>query len=86
MSPSANADGFPSHKSVPDRYEEIEVPDKQGKVTRKKKPKSKKIKMVRLLSGNMSERIRELSEWTVDADDSPLHLVSYRWPTSKEKI
>lgn len=75
-----------TNKSVSDGYEEIESTDKQGKVTKTRKKKSKTIKMVRLLSGNMSERIRELSEWVVDPADGALHLVSYRWPTSKEKI
>lgn len=73
-------------KSVPDGEEVVEVKAKDGSVSKKTKKKFKKVKAVRLLSGNYSNMIKEDTAWTVDADDSPeRHLVSYRWPTAKEK-
>lgn len=75
-----------AEKSVPDGEEEVEVKAKDGTVTRKTKKKFKKVKAVRLLSGNYSRMIKEDADWTVEAADSPArHLVSYRWPTAKEK-
>jgi hypothetical protein len=65
--------------------EEVEVKGKDGKVKIVKK-KYKIVKMVRLLSGNMSNAITEQAEWTVnEADSEKRHLVEYRWPTAKEK-
>ncbi|MTV41520.1 TIGR02594 family protein [Duganella radicis] len=73
-------------KTMADGEEEVEVKAKDGTVTKKKKKKFKKVKAVRLLSGNYSRMIKEDAGWTVDAADNPaLHLVSYRWPTEKEK-
>lgn len=75
-----------AEKSVPDGEEEVEVKAKDGTVTRKTKKKFKKVKAVRLLSGNYSRMIKEDADWTVEAVDSPArHLISYRWPTAKEK-
>jgi uncharacterized protein (TIGR02594 family) len=68
-------------KKVQTGTEEVEVKGKKVK-----KPVFTKVKYVRLLSGNMSNTVRELSEWTLDPADDPLqHFVSYRWPTAKEK-
>ncbi|WP_343733113.1 TIGR02594 family protein [Duganella sp.] len=73
-------------KTLPDGVEEFEVKGKDGSVTKKTKKKFKKVKAVRLLSGNYSRMVKEDAGWTVDpADDPALHLVSYRWPTEKEK-
>jgi uncharacterized protein (TIGR02594 family) len=73
-------------KILPDGVEEVEVKGKDGSVTKKTKKKFKKVKAVRLLSGNYSRMVKEDAGWTVDpADDPALHLVSYRWPTEKEK-
>lgn len=68
-------------KNHPDGFDEVEV---NGKKVKKKK--YKKVNCVALLSGNMSDTIRELAEWTVnEADDANMHLVGYHWPTAKEK-
>lgn len=73
-------------RNVPDGEEEVEVKAKDGTVTKKMKKKFKKVKAVRLLSGNYSNMIKEDTAWTVDAADSAeRHLVSYRWPTAKDK-
>jgi hypothetical protein len=73
-------------KNVADGVEEVEVKGKDGTITKKTKKKFRKVKMVRLLSGNFSRMVRDFAGWTVDpADDPALHLVSYRWPTEKEK-
>jgi len=73
-------------KNIVEGEEEFEVKGKDGKVTKKTRKKYKKVKAVRLISGNYSRMIKEDAGWTVDAADSPAtHLVSYRWPTEKEK-
>lgn len=73
-------------KSVADGEEEVEVKGKDGSVTKQTKKKRKRVKAVRLLSGNYSRMIKEDAGWAVDPADSPAtHLVSYRWPTAKEK-
>ena len=75
-----------TEKNVADGVEEVEVKGKDGTITKKTKKKFKKVKMVRLLSGNFSRMVRDFAGWTVDpADDPALHLVSYRWPTEKDK-
>lgn len=75
-----------TEKNVEDGVEEVEVKGKDGTITKKTKKKFRKVKMVRLLSGNFSRMVRDFAGWTVDpADDPALHLVSYRWPTEKEK-
>jgi uncharacterized protein (TIGR02594 family) len=75
-----------TEKNVADGVEEVEVKGKDGTVTKKTQKKFKKVKMVRLLSGNFSRMVRDFAGWTVDpADDPALHLVSYRWPTEKDK-
>lgn len=71
-------------KNILDGFEEVEQKNRKGEVVKVKKPKFKKINYVRLLSGNMTHRIRELAEWSEGPEDD-LHLVSYRWPTEKEK-
>jgi uncharacterized protein (TIGR02594 family) len=74
------------HKDIPDGEEEVEVKEKNGQITKQKRKKKKKVETVRLLSGNYSRKILEGDEWMVHAEDNPVkHLVSYRWPTSKEK-
>lgn len=73
-------------KNVKIGEEEIEVTGKDGKVRKKKVAKMKKAKYVKLLSGNYSDKVIDAAGWAVDpADDPRLHLVSYHWPTSKEK-
>ncbi|WP_167235117.1 TIGR02594 family protein [Massilia genomosp. 1] len=73
-------------KDVKIGEEDIEVTGKDGKVRKKKVAKMKKAKYVKLLSGNYSQTVIDAAGWAVDAADNPrLHLVSYRWPTSKEK-
>ncbi|HEX5343550.1 MAG TPA: TIGR02594 family protein [Duganella sp.] len=73
-------------KDIADGEEEFEVKGKDGKVTKKTRKRFRKVKAVRLLSGNYSRTIMEDAGWTVDAADNPAkHLVSYRWPTEKEK-
>ncbi|MYM66914.1 TIGR02594 family protein [Pseudoduganella sp. FT55W] len=75
-----------TEKNVEDGVEEVEVKGKDGTITKKTKKKFRKVKVVRLLSGNFSRMVRDFAGWTVDpADDPALHLVSYRWPTEKEK-
>ncbi|MHA4866233.1 TIGR02594 family protein [Duganella sp. PWIR1] len=75
-----------TEKNVADGVEEVEVKGKDGTITKKTKKKFRKVKMVRLLSGNFSRMVRDFAGWTVDpADDPALHLVSYRWPTEKDK-
>lgn len=71
-------------KNFPDGFEEVEQKNKKGEIVKVKKPKFKKINYVKLLSGNMTHRIRELAQWSEGPEDD-LHLVSYRWPTEKEK-
>lgn len=79
--------GFLLHigkKNVPDGEEEIEVKGKDGKMTKRMKKKYREVEVVRLLSGNQTDQIKEDSEWTVNPAESAKHLVSYRWPTNKE--
>lgn len=71
-------------KSVPDGEEEIEVKGKDGKMTTRLKKKFRDVEVVHLLSGNQTDQIKEDNEWRVNSADSPIHLVSYRWPTNKE--
>jgi uncharacterized protein (TIGR02594 family) len=73
-------------KSRPDGTEEVAVKGKAGEIKMKTQRKFKKIDFVRLLSGNMGDEIQELAEWAVNStDNAKLHLVEYRWPTSKER-
>lgn len=73
-------------KTVNDGEEEVDVVGENGVVTKRKKRKTKKVDTVRLLSGNYSRQIKEGDEWTVLAgDNAAKHLVSYHWPTAKEK-
>lgn len=79
--------GFLLHigkKNVPDGEEEIEVKGKDGKTTKRMRKKYREMEVVRLLSGNQTDQIKEDSEWTVNPAESAKHLVSYRWPTKKE--
>ena len=70
--------------TVPDGVEPVK--DKKGNDTGKVKKKFKKVKAVRLLSGNYSHTIIEGANWAVDADDCEArHLVTYRWPTEQGK-
>lgn len=70
---------------VPDGEEEIK--DKKGQGTGKMRKKTRMVKAVNLISGNYSDQVKEAAGWAVDAADSAAtHLVSYRWPTEKEKI
>lgn len=71
-------------KNVNDGFEEIEKNDKKGNIYKVKKAKFRKVKYVKLLSGNFSNTIIEFAEWTLSADDSVKHLVSYRWPNAKK--
>lgn len=74
------------HDQIVDGEEEVEVKGKNGEITKRKKKKHRDVETVRLLSGNYSSQVREGHEWTVLAKDNPVkHLVSYRWPTAKEK-
>lgn len=73
-------------RNILDGEEEIEVKGKNGELIKKKKKKFKQVDVVSLLSGNYSDQVKEGNEWTVLASENPAkHLVSYRWPTSKEK-
>lgn len=70
---------------VPDGEEEIK--DKKGQGTGKMRKKTRMVKAVSLISGNYSDQVKEAPGWAVDpADSEATHLVSYRWPTEKEKI
>lgn len=71
-------------KNVNDGFEEIEKNDKKGNIYKVKKAKFRKVKYKKLLSGNFSNTIIEFAEWTLSADDSVKHLVSYRWPNAKK--
>ncbi|MET3135464.1 uncharacterized protein (TIGR02594 family) [Oxalobacteraceae bacterium GrIS 1.11] len=74
------------HKNVADGEEEIKEKGKHGEDIVKKRKKIKSVETVRLLSGNYSQKIKEGDQWMVDPEENPtFHLVSYRWPTSKEK-
>lgn len=73
-------------KSKPDGTEEVPVKGKSGEIKMKTQKKFKKVNFVKLLSGNMGDEIQELAEWAESsADNERLHLVEYRWPTSKER-
>lgn len=73
-------------RTVSDGEEDVDEVGKNGVVIKKKKKKTRKIDTVRLLSGNFSDQVKEGDEWTVLASDNAAkHLVSYRWPTAKEK-
>lgn len=76
-----------TQKRVSDGYDEVESIDKKtGEKKVKKVPKFKMVDMVKLLSGNMSSRIREFAQWSVKKEDNDsFHLVTYRWPSSNEK-
>jgi hypothetical protein len=55
-----------SEKNVADGVEEVEVKGKDGTITKKTKKKFRKVKMVRLLSGNFSRMVRDFpaGRWT----------------------
>ena len=73
-------------KNIEIGEEEVEKIGRDGKAKKIKKKKYKSVDAVNILSGNYSDKIREASGWTVNAEDDPVsHLVSYRWPTNKEK-
>lgn len=68
-------------------FEDVETVDKKGHKTIYKKPIKKKIKLIKLLSGNMGPKsdIEDLADWleTEDPTDKKRaykYLVSYRWP------
>lgn len=67
-------------KNEQDGYEEVEAKDKNGNVKMVKKQKFKQVEYVRLLSGNMTNKLQEMAAWSVENK-----LVSYRWPTAAEK-
>ncbi|MDO8653129.1 MAG: TIGR02594 family protein [Undibacterium sp.] len=73
-------------KTVNDGEEEIEVKGRGGVLIKQKRKKTRKVDTVRLLSGNYSRQVKEGDEWTIlAADNTVKHLVSYHWPTVKEK-
>lgn len=68
-------------------FEDVETVDKKGHKAIHKKPIRKKVKLIKLLSGNMGSesRIKDLADWleTEDPTDKKRayqYLVSYRWP------
>lgn len=69
-----------------DGTEEMTIKRSDGTQTVKTVPKFKDVKRVKLLSGNFSNKIRDFAGWDEDKNSqSPTHLVTYRWPTEKER-